>query len=97
MMSKSDKKEISFEKTMRNTELISYLESFIKSLKNGKIVIEQSGKFVCLTPTDMVAVEMEAKQKKGKEKLALEFSWKPEIRISSSEPVFQSDDYQQMS
>ncbi|OQX19138.1 MAG: hypothetical protein BWK80_37295 [Desulfobacteraceae bacterium IS3] len=94
-MSKSDKKEVSFERTMKNTELISYLESFIKSLKNGKIVIEQSGKSVCLTPTEAIEVEMEAKQKKDKEKLSLEFNWKPEIKISSKEPFFQSDDYHQ--
>ncbi|OQX19137.1 MAG: hypothetical protein BWK80_37290 [Desulfobacteraceae bacterium IS3] len=97
-MGKRDKKEISFEKTMKNSELISYLEAIVKSLKEGKIVIEQGGQFVSLTPGEMITVEMETKQKKDKERLALEFSWKAglviehdeeSVKISSEAPMKQ--------
>jgi len=74
-MSKSDKKEIHFEREMRTAEVVNYLELLIKSLKDGKIVIEQGDVFVSLTPADVVEVEIEAKQKKRKAKLSIEFSW----------------------
>ncbi len=97
---KSDKKEISFEKTMKKTEMISYLEAIVRSLKEGKVVIEQGGQFVSLTPGEMIAVEMETKQKKDKEKFSLAFSWKAglviepdeeSVKISSEEPAPCSD------
>jgi len=94
-MSKSDKKEIHFEKKMGSTEAVSYLEALISSLKDGKIVIEQGSQFVSLTPSGMIDFEMEAIQKNEKEKLSLEFSWckkpvvtEPEVlKISSGEPA----------
>jgi len=93
-MSKLDKKEIHFEKEMKTAEVISYLEALIKSLKEGKLVIEQGEQFVSLTPSEMIDFEMEARQKSDKEKLSLEFSWcgrsieaEPEaLKISSEEP-----------
>jgi len=100
---KSDKKEIHFEKEMRTSEVITYLEALISSLKEGKIVIEQGGQFVSLKPSGMIDFEMEARQKSDKEKLSLEFSWcgksvetEPEpLKISSEEPEPASDDSEQ--
>jgi len=74
-MSKSDKKEIHFEREMRTTEVINYLELLIKSFKEGKIVFEQGDMLISLRPADVVAVEIEAKQKKRKAKLSHEVSW----------------------
>ena len=74
-MSKSDKKEIHFEREMRTAEVINYLELLIKSFKEGKIVVEQGDMLISLIPADVVAVEIEAKQKKRKAKLSLEVSW----------------------
>jgi amphi-Trp domain-containing protein len=92
---KSDKKEIHFEKEMKTAEVISYLEALIKSLKEGKVVIEQGGQFVSLTPGEIIDFEMEARQKSDKERLSLEFNWcgksietEPEaLKISSEEPA----------
>jgi amphi-Trp domain-containing protein len=74
-MSKSDKKEIHFEREMRTAEVINYLELVIKSLKEGKIVIEHGDVAISLTPAEVIEVEIEAKQKKRKAKLSLEISW----------------------
>lgn len=90
------KKEIKIKTRGDVQSIISYLESIISSLKEGQIVIQNNNSFVSLKPVDDISMELEAEQKKGKEELTIELSWKSEqviteesesrLIISSKEP-----------
>ncbi|MBF0100792.1 MAG: amphi-Trp domain-containing protein [Desulfobacterales bacterium] len=78
-------KEIEMEKEMQKSEVIDYLESIVDGLKLGKIVVQQGQEVVSLCPSDTLKVEVEAKQKKGKEKFSFKMEWKQLESISSAE------------
>ncbi|MGD9157411.1 MAG: amphi-Trp domain-containing protein [Desulfobacteraceae bacterium] len=88
------KNSVAMEKKMSASEVVSFLESIIASLKEGKIVIQQGTQFVVLQPEDLITVEVEASQKMEKGKLSIDIKWKqpeelqPEadILVSSVEP-----------
>lgn len=89
------KNKIQNKDTMQLKEVATYLEELTKGFKQGKIVVQQGEEFISLLPPESVQVEVEAKQKEGKEKFSLELSWVPaesgseenEIKISQKEPV----------
>ncbi len=93
------KKEVSMEGMMELSAAVSYLEGLVKSLKEGKVVVQKGDEFVELTPEKNVYLEIEAKQKKEKEKITVELFWGkkeeekpeeeeavPELKISSKAP-----------
>lgn len=89
------KKEAKLKGVMSIDQVVTYLENLVNSLKEGKICVRQGEQFVTLCPDQMVDVEVKATAKKGKEKIALELSWRrealqeetPEMSISSEEPA----------
>lgn len=89
------KNKIQNKNSMDLKEVITYLEELTKGFKQGKIVVQQGEEFISLLPPESVQVEVEAKQKEGKEKFSLELSWVPagpgseenEIKITQNEPV----------
>ena len=56
-------------------EVIIYLEDLVKSLKDGKVVVQQEESYVDLNLPETASVVVEAKNKKGKAKFSLELSW----------------------
>lgn len=88
------KKQVTQQGLMATDEVIAYLESLVSSFKEGKVVVQQGEQFVSMNPPEQVSVEVEAKQKEGKEKFSLELSWKnveqpaenEKVKISSKEP-----------
>jgi amphi-Trp domain-containing protein len=88
------KNSIALGKKMSKSEVISFLESIVTSLKEGKIVLEQGKQFVALQPEKLITVEIEANQKMEKGKLSIDLKWqKPEkkqpeenIIVSSTVP-----------
>ena len=84
---------------MKRDELVGYLEDLIKSLKAGKLVIEQNGQFVSLNQKKKIKKEIEKKKKKEKGEISIEISWKipeempdmPPLKISSEEPTAGAD------
>ncbi len=90
------KNQIELKLTADVNTVISALEDIVRSMKDGKVCIESGGRFVTLNPSDVIDMEIEASQKKGKEKIAIELEWKEmvpvseagaEFKISSQEPV----------
>lgn len=88
-------KKLHFEQKMTREDMVFYLEDLASSLRRGKIVIEQEGRFVSLDPPGTVKLNLSAKTKKDKGELSIEISWKEEtqarvgmsgLRISSDEP-----------
>ena len=88
------KNSVTMEKKMSAAEVVSFLESIIASLKEGKIVIQQERQLAVLKPEKLITVEVEAGQKDDKGKLSIDLEWKkpekiqPEadILVSSIEP-----------
>ena len=87
------KDEVKFEGVMDKSQLVTYLEDLIASLKKGQICVRQDDQFVTLCPTRTMEVEVKASSKKDKEKFEIEFKWhreegqgdSPEMKSSSSD------------
>jgi len=68
---------------------VSYLEDIISSLKAGKIVLQKGEECMALSPKENVSFEVKATEKKDKEKLSVEISWrKNDIVVPAEETVF---------
>lgn len=88
------KKEVKLKGVMEISQVVTYLEDLVASLKEGKICVRQGEQFVTLCPDQRVDVEVKASAKKGKEKFEMEMSWYQEsveeepqaMHISSEEP-----------
>ena len=72
----SSPNEVSMKANMELTQVVAYLETFISSLKQGKVYVEQGDNVIVLSPPDNVDVELEAVEKKGKQKFSLELVWR---------------------
>ena len=73
------KKSIEIKTRLKRETVVSYLEELVKSLKAGKLVVQQEEEFVSLHPAAMMELEVSASHKKSKEKFALELSWINEV------------------
>jgi amphi-Trp domain-containing protein len=90
------KKELKVKMIGELNDVIAQMEAVINSLKEGKVVIQKNNSFISLTPQDQVTLEIEAEQKKDKEELSIELSWRSAdiitgdsstgLSISSNEP-----------
>jgi amphi-Trp domain-containing protein len=74
----------------------SMLFDLASNFKEGKVVIQKGHSFVTLRPAGQIEVEIEAVEKKGKQKIEIQLSWKEEIflddpeteiKISAEEPI----------
>ena len=89
-----EKNKVSFRQSMETADAVKMLQDLVKSVKAGKIVVEQGDAFVSMDPAEKVDVEIEAKQKKGKGELSIELSWREaspaeeeaSLKISATEP-----------
>ncbi len=62
-----------------NVELdraIGYLEDILEGMKSGRIVVRQGDRTVTFHPVESVEMEIEAKEKDGKQKFSVEMTWK---------------------
>lgn len=86
-----EKQKISVKMHLPYEEAVSYLEDLLKSLKAGTVVVESGGDHVTMKPAGNVAVEIEAKVKKDKQKFGLEIEWTDaapgDLTISDTEPA----------
>ena len=76
----------------------SMLSDLASNFKEGKVVIQKVASFVTLRPAGQIEVEIEAVEKKGKQKIEIQLSWKEEIlldapeaeiKISAEEPILE--------
>lgn len=93
------KREISFKGRIAQAKAIAYIEELLNGLKNDALYVQNDDEYVALKPTDDVLFEVEASQKKGKERLSIELTWtQPEpmeeetgLRILTSEPEIKQE------
>jgi amphi-Trp domain-containing protein len=69
------KKEVEFKGPMNTGELMRYLEGLLDGLKKGVICVRKGEEYVVLTPSEQMKVEIEAEEKKDKNKFSLEIAW----------------------
>jgi amphi-Trp domain-containing protein len=84
------KNSVALEKKMSATEVASFLENVIASLKEGKIVLQQGVQVVVLKPGDFITVEVEASQKMEKGKLSIDLKWKRNDELPAEEDIIVS-------
>jgi amphi-Trp domain-containing protein len=66
-------------KTTGTVELqraIGYLEEMLEKLKSGDLIISHGENSVAFRPKETVELEIEAKEKDGKQKFSFEMKWK---------------------
>lgn len=87
--------EMKIKRTIAADALADVLADLAKSIREGTVVVQQGEEFVTLNPGGRMDMELEAGQKKGKQKLSIELSWRQveveeeaaaEFKISSEEP-----------
>ncbi len=90
------KNEVSIKCKLEADAVGSMLSDLAGNFKEGKVVIQKGASFVTLRPEGQIEVEIEAVEKKGKQKIEIQLSWKEEIlleapdaeiKISAEEPV----------
>jgi amphi-Trp domain-containing protein len=69
--------KVKLEGVMELREAVARIEALASGLKEGKVVFAGENESLTLTPSRVVSAEFKAGQKKDKEKISLEISWKP--------------------
>lgn len=70
-----NKKSLETKTHLKKETAISYLEEVIKSLKAGKLVVQEGEEFVSLSPAPELELELEASASKNKERIFLSLHW----------------------
>ena len=68
-------------------EIMRYLDSLVASLKQGTLVLQKNDEHITFKPREAMTMEIEAEQKKEKEEIKIELSWKAEEVVSAESPV----------
>ncbi|MBU0481307.1 MAG: amphi-Trp domain-containing protein [Proteobacteria bacterium] len=85
--------KVSLKQLMEIKEAVKYLEDLIKSINDGKIVVQQGDDYVDLQTPKTINVKVEAKSKKDKSKFSIELSWRnapdseESVTITSKKPA----------
>src|SRR3989339_937583 len=90
-----NKKSITSKCALSKDQAIAYLEALAASLKKNQICVEAGDEYVVLEAAENMELEVNAAQKKGKEKIMLELSWtqpmvlenEEQLKISSKVPA----------
>lgn len=84
------KQKVSVSMELAYSEALSYMKALVKGMESGRINVESGEESVTLVPSERIAIKVEAKVKKDKQKFAFELSWadhsEPTLIISDSKP-----------
>ena len=91
MSKREGKKEVKFKAAMKPEQLADYLEGLVNGLRQGCLTVDTEKGSLSLQTTEIVAVKIEATEKKDKCKLELELSWAREAPdVKAEETVDQA-------
>jgi amphi-Trp domain-containing protein len=82
------KNEVNVKCKMEADAVADMLSDMVKSFREGKVVIQKGSSFVTLKPVGQIEVELEAAEKKGKQKIEIQLTWKEEILMEQKEDEF---------
>ncbi len=86
------KNKVSIDGALELNQVTAYLEDLLNGLKAGKVHIQLGDESVSLAPSSIVDCEIEVSQKKEKEKISIQLSWKKDasskenVKISATGP-----------
>ncbi len=80
------KQGIAIKGSMDYASVVAFLEDVVRSFKEKKVCVQRGEEFVTLTPGESIDLEVEATQKKGKQKLCIELNWREELHVESDMP-----------
>lgn len=80
----SDKTSVSYQGVVQLDEVKAVLRSLLASLDEGKVVVQRGTEHVTLTPAGTVELELTGKEKKDRQSLELEISWRKQEPVQSS-------------
>ncbi|MBD3403163.1 amphi-Trp domain-containing protein [candidate division GN15 bacterium] len=94
------KKEVSFKGRLEQQQVMAYLNELVTGLKTGTVYVQNGDGYVSLSPGRLINIEIEAVEKKDKEKLVIEMTWGRDeevaevspLKISTSEPVVEESE-----
>ena len=94
-MSEPQTKTITYEGNVELDQAVSYLENLARSLRSGTVKVEHGGEHITLQPASVIKLEVEARQKRSKESLEFQLSWRqapepvtsPPLQIRSEAPA----------
>ncbi|MFW5490352.1 MAG: amphi-Trp domain-containing protein [Desulfovibrio sp.] len=81
------KKKLKIEGLMDLSQAAEYVESVLTSIREGSLNVEKSGEQITLTPQSTVSFEMSLSQKKEKEKICIEISWKRDLKAEEARNI----------
>ena len=82
-----EKKAIEIEETMTKDQAADFFRMLANGLQSGNLELKNGEETLTLSPTDMISVEIEAKQKKDKSKFSMEMSWRLNASPAPVAPV----------
>jgi len=62
--------------TVELQRAIGYLEDILEGMKNGNVVMHRGDQSITFRPVEAVEMEIEAKEKEGKQELSVEMTWR---------------------
>lgn len=80
------KNGIAIKGTMDFESVLAFLEDVVNSFREKTVCVQRGDDFVTLKPGETIEMELEAVEKKGKQKLSLELSWREEVITEGEEP-----------
>ncbi|MBD3380863.1 MAG: amphi-Trp domain-containing protein [candidate division Zixibacteria bacterium] len=88
------KKELSFKGRVEPARAVNFLNDLVAGLNSGGFYLQNGDDYIGLKPNQHLLMEVEASQKKGKDKITIELSWDREdiqtedmkLRITSAPP-----------
>jgi amphi-Trp domain-containing protein len=82
---KMKKNEVEIKCKLEADAVATMLMDLANSFKEGKVVIQKGASFVTLRPAGVIEVEIEAVEKKGKQKIEIQLDWEEEILLDAAE------------
>jgi len=79
------KNEVAIKCKLEADAVATMLSDLANSFKEGKVVIQKGASFVTLRPAGIIEVEIEAVEKKGKQKIEIQLDWEEEILLDAAE------------
>ncbi len=79
------KTEVAIKCKLEANAVAAMFSDLANSFKEGKVVIQKGASFVTLRPVGVIEVEIEAVEKKGKQKIEIQLDWEEEILLDAAE------------
>jgi len=77
---------IAIKGTMDFESVLAFLEDVVNSFREKTVCVQRGDEFITLKPGETIDMELEAVEKKGKQKLSLELCWREEVITEGEEP-----------